>query len=469
MIFHRLHHRLITAMAGLMVLFITAIGLTLYWSIRRNIEQALGEKCQAVAVALSAQYTPDEVQLMMQSMGPRLQDYFRQPVMRMLETADLKRIYFFTLDNRSLLDTDTTVFRGQTYYHLQFFPEEIERLKSGHPAYTPLFSGMDGNPAMSGFAPLMLNETVVGGIGVDGNVQFLNTIARFKHQILLFGCIATFASMVVAFLLARNLANPIAALSRVSRQIGIGNYDSSIPQTGTSEIRQLANTMESMRQDVVRRERELKAMMASVAHEIRNPLGGIELFTGLLSDEINPASTAMANLKKIQMEIKYLNNIVYRFLEYARPETPRPVRCHVSQLIREIRDSLTQELESSHCQFIFSEPEADINIPVDMTHFRQILLNLIQNSMHAALSEGQITLHVQTKNGECHLKIEDNGSGIPDDKQPFIFDPFFTTREKGTGLGLSIVKQLTEANHGQIRLVRSDLHGTEFELIFPMD
>ena len=465
MIFHRLHHRLIAAMTGLIIVLLGTVGWTLHWSIRQSLERALGEKLESVAATLSSQYTYEEVSLMQQDMGPRLKSYFLQPLTGMLESADLKRVYIFTLDYRSLLDTDTTA--GPVYHHLQFFSQMMKKLRSGETSHTPLFTNIEGIPVMSGFAPVRLNETVIGGVGVDGNVRFLNAVKRLNHQMILFGTLSTILAVILATLISRTLTQPIAALSRVSQQIGAGHYQTEVPQSGPREIGQLAHTMEIMRQNVIRREKELKTMVAAVAHEIRNPLGGITLFADLLSDELSEDHPSVTHLNRIRSEIGYLNEIVRRFMEFAKPETPQPESCRPCKIIRELCDTLRPELHRAD-QLDTADCDETIQLHMDPSHLKRIFLNLIQNSLHAIDESGQVMIRIMQKRGDCLIQIEDSGTGIPPEIQEEVFDPFFTTREKGTGLGLAIVRQLTEANGGKISLLRSGPNGTLFELKFPM-
>ncbi|MBN2102786.1 HAMP domain-containing histidine kinase [bacterium] len=468
MIFHRLHHRLIAATTGLMILFIIALGVTLHWSIRQSLEKALGEKLQSVAATLASQYTNEEVSFILQNKGPRLHAYFMRPLSEMLRSTDLKRIYFFTLDHRILLDTDSTMLQAHVYHYLQWFPEEMLRLQSGESSHTLLFTGIDGNPAMNGFAPLKMGNNVVGGIGVEGNVRFLNTVNRFKKQILIYGIAGTTFAIILSVVLARSVTRPVASLAHVSHQIGAGNYKALIPRKGAKEIEQLAHTMELMRKNVIQRENELKSMVAAVAHEIRNPLGGIELFAGLLSDEIKSRSQAEIHLKRIRSEVHYLNNIVHRFLDYARPEMPHQELCCLPDILEDIKGNVIAELESKNIKLNLTGSTTSAQLFADPTHIRRILLNLIQNSLHAISEKGTINIEITMHQRKLKMQIHDSGSGIPEEIQSQIFDPFFTTREKGTGLGLAIVKQLTLANGGEVELIRSDSNGTVFELIFPM-
>jgi signal transduction histidine kinase len=468
MVFHRLNHRLIAAIAGLMFIFISSLGLTLFWSIRQSLQTALGEKVQTIALALASQYTSEEITLLTQGPGPRIRPRFLEPLRLIERQADIRRIYFFSMDYRSLLDTDTTVIQGEIYYQLMFFRQEMQILSLGKPAHTGLFKGIDNKPVMCGFAPLVLAGSTVGGIGVDGNARFLSTVQDFGRRILIFGGMGMGLALLTAVLLARSVTRPVAELASASQQIGAGDYVHSIPSAGSGEIGELARTMELMRQNVIKREQELKAMVAAVAHEIRNPLGGIELFASLLSDEIRANGPATAHLEHIKSDIRYLNEIVNRFLEYARPDNPHPQICRLSEIRTGVIRTLTPELESRRIRLVWDADAAGIRIQADAGHIKRIMINLLQNSMHAIGQGGEIQITQNQANHHCLLRIQDTGLGIPAESLPKIFEPFYTTREKGTGLGLAIVKRLVEANGGQICLISSDSNGTIFEFTIPL-
>ncbi|MBN1782891.1 HAMP domain-containing histidine kinase, partial [bacterium] len=219
--------------------------------------------------------------------------------------------------------------------------------------------------------------------------------------------------------------------------------------------------------NVIRRERELKAMVAAVAHEIRNPLGGIALFAGLLSDEIGPDDPARKHLERIQAEVRYLNDIVHRFLEYAKPDTPQPESFMLSDVLEETYDILRQRLESSRIRLIMTGDDPKRQLCSDPGHLRRILINLLENSVNAVQTGGSITVGITADNGLLRIQIADSGPGITPEHQDRIFEPFFTTREKGSGLGLAIVKRLTEALGGRIGLVQSGPEGTVFEFVLP--
>jgi signal transduction histidine kinase len=202
-------------------------------------------------------------------------------------------------------------------------------------------------------------------------------------------------------------------------------------------------------------------MLAGVAHEIRNPLGGIELFAGLLANELEDGK-GKKEAEKILREVQNLKRIVQDFLDYARPSKPEKEPCSIKQIFDEVQMLMAREIKG--CQVEYYEEKQGQEVWVDPQHLKQVLLNLIKNSVEAMHGSGTIKLEVFSKNNTVHLIFSDTGPGIPAEIQQQIFEPFFTNRENGTGLGLAIVKSLVEENGGEIRLVQGE--GAVFEMVF---
>jgi signal transduction histidine kinase len=462
MLLHRIHIRLTLFFLALLIAVLTVGGLSIQWSIRRSMEAELGKKLEAVASAAAVMYDEEEIGYLLSSPGPRLEEYLRNKMLLLREKTGVKRIYFFDFSNKNLIDSQEGSKPGEGIFSLQFYSNEIETVRRGKPSHTILFRGIDGEPTMTGFSPLSVQGRTVGGSGVDGSASFLGAIETLNRRLLQTALIASIAAVGLALLLSKTITRPIARLVRSSEQIGRGRYDDPIPTLGKSEIGVLSETMESMRVNVVERERALKAMVAGVAHEIRNPLGGIQLFVGLLGEETANLPAAKMHVEKIGREVRYLNDIVDHFLEYARPNDPHREACGLLPILREIAVWMKPEL--SRRSITISLPDGNWTACVDPNHFKRMSLNLIQNAVQAMPEGGRISIRVRTDGASLQLEFSDTGGGIPSENRDRIFSPFFTTREKGTGLGLSIVRQLAEANGGRVSLLKSDEKGTVFEL-----
>jgi signal transduction histidine kinase len=492
MIFDRIHIRLILFFVALMIVVLAAGGLSIQWSVRRSMEDELGKKLEAVASAASVMFDDEELGYLLAAPGPRLREYLTKKLILIRGRTGVKRIYFFDISNNGLIDTQEGSRSGAEIFSLQFYRKEIGALILGKSSHTILFRGIDGDPTMTGFSPLVLNGKVVGGSGVDGSAAFLGALDALKRRLIQTALLGSVATILLALILSGTITRPIARLVRSSEQIAHGRYDDPIPPLGKGEIGVLSETMEAMRRSVVERELELKAMVAGVAHEIRNPLGGIELFTGLLAEETAGLPGARGHVEKISREVRYLKEIVDRFLEFARPNQPHIEACGLLPILREIAALMEPEL--NRLSVSLSLPGENCTARVDPNHFKQMSLNLIQNAVQAMprhdgskvprtevrRSEGQrpevrrteghrpearsIEVRAGMEGSRVRLRFTDTGGGIPAENRERIFSPFFTTREKGTGLGLSIVRRLANANGGRVSLLSSDENGTVFEL-----
>jgi len=462
---YRIHTRLMVLYVGLVVAILAAAGWTLQWVTRQSMETELGRKLEAVAGAVSVMFREEELRILLSGLGPRTEPYLREPLVTMKNVTEVKRIYFFNLSHDNLLDTEKAHDSRGSDFGLQFYRKELEGIRLGEKTHSILFTGIDGLPTMTGFAPFSLGERIVGGVGVDGSVTFLKSVENLRHRLYWIGFLGALAAVAGAAAVAATLTRPIRGLVASSARIGEGRLNEPIRSRGRSEIALLANTMEEMRRGLVDRERELKTMLAGVAHEIRNPLGGIELFTGLLSEEVADRPAAKIQADRIAREVQSLKRIVTDFLEFARPQEPKKERLPAGTLVRDAAALAAEAAKNQNVAFVI-EPSLDsMNLHVDPGHFKRIALNLLHNALQAMPAGGAIRIHGSQTEETVRLCFADTGQGIPEDIRGKVFTPFFTTRDKGTGLGLPIVRKLLEVNGGAVELVRTGPEGTEFCII----
>ncbi len=462
--FSRLHVRLILFFAGLLIAVLALGGLSVQWTVRRALEDELGRKLESVAGAAAAAFDPEEIGYLLASPGPRTLEYFRGKLGHFRDLTGAERVVLFDGMNRVLLDTREGSAPGDELFALRFHRDETAGLGRRERSHTILFHGIDGRPTMTGFAPLIRDDRVVGGVGVDGSAEFLGAVDTLRRRLFQIAAAGAAATGLLAFFLAKSITRPVGGLVRASERIGEGRYDDPIPAAGGGEIGRLASTMESMRRRVVERERELKAMVAGVAHEIRNPLGGIELFAGLLADETSANPDAAKHVGKIAKEVRYLRDIVDRFLEYARPDEPHRTACAVLPVVLEAAGLLESEFRKSAIVLSTEGVTESAMILCDPSHLKRISLNLMRNAVQAMPGGGRLSVEAGPEGNRIAIRFTDTGPGIPEEIRSSVFSPFFTTREKGTGLGLSIVRQLAEANGGGVSLLRSGPDGTVFVL-----
>jgi len=223
----------------------------------------------------------------------------------------------------------------------------------------------------------------------------------------------------------------------------------------------------------------LGELAAGLAHEIKNPLAGIQGALELLRDESGDASTVTLYGEMLH-ELERVHGILQRLLESARPAPLRLARTGVGKLLRDTVDLLRPSLRRRRVE-LRAEVGPDLpDAEVDGAKMRQVLVNLIQNAAEAMPETGGcVTVRATSLAGEgasataatgigsLVIAVEDDGPGISAENLDRLFEPFFTTKFTGTGLGLPIVKSIVEQHGGHVEVSSEAGRGTTFLLFLP--
>jgi two-component system, NtrC family, sensor histidine kinase PilS len=214
----------------------------------------------------------------------------------------------------------------------------------------------------------------------------------------------------------------------------------------------------------------LGRLTASIAHEIRNPLGAISHASQLLNEEnsLNPADHRLAAI--IGDNTARVNAIVENILQLSRPGVAAPQTLRIREWLERFIDDFTHSgnlpPDRIHCKVT---PD-DLEIHMDPSLLHQVVWNLCQNSIHHAAPGDltEITLLAECNIGSRtpHLDIIDNGPGIDPDMTDQIFEPFFTTHSSGTGLGLYIAREICASNQATLEYRPREHGGSCFRISF---
>lgn len=235
-----------------------------------------------------------------------------------------------------------------------------------------------------------------------------------------------------------------------------------------TDLSELKRMQAEMQQDRVLR--ALGEMAATVAHEIRNPLGGIGGYAGLLARGIPAEDPKRKLVDKIIQGVSSLNKIVSNLLVYTKKTNLQRVKLDLVEWADSIlaHAEIEIEKESRPIEVIRDFPSIPLEVDLDPERFQQVALNLLFNAIQAMEGEGKLTLRISSQNGFAHLEIQDTGKGIKEEDLANIFTPFFTTKEQGTGLGLAIVKKIVDLHDGSIEVESFVGKGTCFRIRIPM-
>jgi two-component system, NtrC family, sensor histidine kinase HydH len=221
-----------------------------------------------------------------------------------------------------------------------------------------------------------------------------------------------------------------------------------------------------------RRERlsEMGNLAAGVAHEIRNPLNTISIAAQRLAAEFAPQENGAEYLEfteRIRQETKRLNEIITRFLALAREDKRKRQSLNLASELSEFKALVEDEAKKAGIE-ISIQPTVGVRFEAEPNEFRQVLLNLYNNTKEALAGEpGKIAIAGTADAGRVRISFDDSGPGIPVELRTQVFTPYFTTKEAGTGLGLPTVHRIVTGMDGDIQLSESALGGACFIITLP--
>lgn len=219
--------------------------------------------------------------------------------------------------------------------------------------------------------------------------------------------------------------------------------------------------------EVRRRLAALGELAAGVAHEVRNPLGAIQLYSNLLRNECRRLDPALRLIDKIELGIRAIDAVVRDTLALApRPGrlAPRPLR----EILGGAVEACQAALAARHVRLEVDWPAPELAVLAEGDGLQRVLVNLIVNAAEA--SPPQRTVRVTAGPGdddEVVLRVADEGPGLSEEVLERLFDPFFTTKPDGTGLGLTIAHRLVTALGGRLSAANRPVGGAEFTVVLP--
>ncbi|KRT55092.1 sensor histidine kinase [endosymbiont of Ridgeia piscesae] len=214
----------------------------------------------------------------------------------------------------------------------------------------------------------------------------------------------------------------------------------------------------------------LGRLTASIAHEIRNPLGALSHASQLFdeSPDLNPADRRLIEI--IQSNSQRVNQVIENVLQLSRRDPGKPRAIPLTAWLRDFISEQEQDHELPPGVFSLQVEPESINIIADPGQLRQIVTNLCNNAREHASREQPLRIRIiggkVTEFDDPVVDIIDNGPGIPREVARQIFEPFYTTHNKGTGLGLYIAKELSEANRIELEYIPGPTGGSCFRLHF---
>jgi len=295
------------------------------------------------------------------------------------------------------------------------------------------------------------------------------TVTTLRYQLYYISCIILFLSVILAFVIAKNVSKPIEKISQSAMTLANGNYDTRFTGKGFYEVVALSDTLNTAAVELSRVESLRRELLANVSHDLRTPLSLIYSYAEMMRDfpaEITPEQT-----QTIMDETQRLTALVNDILDISKLENEmeklNAARYNLTQSISDTAKITGKLLKKEGFEIKFSH-NGDVYADADKAKIDRAFYNLLVNAVNYS-GDSRKVLVEQTVNGNrVRISVIDYGEGIAEADLPFIWDRYYKSGKAhkravtGSGLGLSIVKKIIDIHGGKYGVVSETGKGSTF-------
>jgi len=431
--------------------------------------------------------------------GAMLVGTYLDTILADLKTRTVSDLIILDNENRLI----TTTLSGQEVGFLDLVGVALNTSPNNTTPVTLSLNERDYQVAYSNF---VIRNEVVGRMGVIKNSEYLvNSELMTRNLFALLFTAGTIAVVIIGYLLARSIANPIRKLRNMSQAVAGGDLNQHIGLSRGDEIGELAGAFDTMTvhlrerteeaarlyAETLQRNKELAEinarleatqiqlvqseklasigqLTAGIVHDVKNPFAVIMGMSEVLGEEENLDEATRHGLKVIRESAIKGNTIVSDLLKFAR-QSKSELRC------MDIREAVQSSIRltaylTRKFNTINEIPETPVMVSYDPQQIEQVLINMIHNAVQAMPGQGMLRIGLTQVDDYAHIYIQDSGSGISQEHLKRIFDPFFTTKPEGegTGLGLSVSYGIIANHNGRIDVESEVGKGTTFTIVLPI-
>lgn len=316
-----------------------------------------------------------------------------------------------------------------------------------------------GESLLSLSYPLVSANQQVGIIRLTSSMDKVDKrISDDTFWYVIFGIIVSLLALVVSFFAASSFVKPINDLIKVSEKLASGDYTAKASIRGNNEITELANTLNSLSDNIIQREDMKNDFISSVSHELRTPLTSIKGWAiTLQAPEMQKNEDMMGQgLKIIEDEGDRLSMMVEDLLDFSRLSSSSfkygKEKLDIVELSKQIHTQLFPRTQSQNIGFNFVTIYKEIPVFADKNRMKEVLINIIDNAIKFTSESGQIDLIIDQEDGNVLITVKDNGEGIKEDEIAFVASKFYkgSSSKSQTGLGLSICEEIVKAHSGKL-------------------
>jgi signal transduction histidine kinase len=463
----KLRPKILSLVIGILLVAFVALSIPLYWYTRSALEDELDKRLISMAQIAA-----------MQVRGDLLNNLVKEPALLTVRSALEQELSFFLIDGVEGIAIysqggDVLARANRREIDIPSLPVLLEMLTGMADTVTAVVSELYQLSGGEYFKAAATSIDVDAGttpvLVVWGGADFMAVIDQMVGSVFWIVLVSVVVAVSLAIVFSRSLIRPVTDLSSYAKSIQKNIYTDKVSLGRSDELGDLNQSLAEMHTEIRQHEESMKQLLSGIAHEIKNPLGGMEIYAGLLEEALAEEASEedMAErrsyLGKVIRELSHLKQIVLEYLDYARPLKGHPEQLKLEVILDDIHRILEPEIRQKEVNYHHSGNGVILG---DESKLRRVFVNLLKNSLEAVDENGTIAVTVECKDSRVSVEVSDNGRGIPKADIDKIFDPYFTTQDKGYGLGLAIVKNIVDEMNGTI-IVKSEAdRGTEFTLSF---
>ena len=280
-------------------------------------------------------------------------------------------------------------------------------------------------------------------------------IASLYRNIVLLWVMAVSGGLVLTYLLARRIVEPVKQLDRAAAEVARQNYAIEVEVTSEDEMGRLARTFNTMcasirsaREDLIRQERisTIGRLSASIVHDLRNPLAAIYGGSEMLVDRELPAGHVKRLAGNIYQASRRIQELLQDLLDVSRGKSRAAELCRLREAAAAACEALGSAAQAQNVDLILAIPP-DIELPLERSRMERAFVNLISNALEAMPDGGEVRITAGLEDGWVLVQVTDNGPGISPEIRSQLFQPFVSGKRNGLGLGLALSRQ-TVLDHG---------------------
>ncbi|KEK23819.1 sensor histidine kinase [Bacillus gaemokensis] len=327
-------------------------------------------------------------------------------------------------------------------------------------------------------SPIVINGKTEGYVymflGTNSIEQMIDGLTK---QFIIAGAITFVLTVITIFLLSRLLTQPLLRMKHATEKMSRGDLSVSLITTQNDEIGELAESIQTLANDLHYMKKERSAFLASVAHELRTPLTYVRGYADISLKDSTSHEQRQKYLSIIKDEADYITNLVQDLFLLAQMEqlnfSIQTTEIHLHNFLSRIVTKVNTMYEAKHINVSLTCSSSLFTV-LDEQRFEQVIVNILNNAYAHSAEYSQIMIYATAHKSHIEIAIQDEGDGIPEEDLPHIFERFYRVDKArsratgGTGLGLAIVKEIVELHGGKVTVKSTLDHGSCFTISLPI-